>query len=182
VIEIDVVSARGELVAGRDLPLHRVAQRVFRGLTLADAWKNASPADAVKLDLQQDDRQFLDEVVGFVGSRATQRRVMISSRSRDALLYLHARLPQVTLLFSIGFPDAVESLMTDTHLQRAIGGVSVFQGLVDPGLVAWAHTRHLLVVAWTVNDVGRLNELVGLGVDGITTADLAILQVLSASG
>ena len=33
--------------------------------------------------------------------------------------------------------------------------------------------------AWTVNDGERLNQLVRLGVDGITTANLAILRALS---
>jgi glycerophosphoryl diester phosphodiesterase len=42
----------------------------------------------------------------------------------------------------------------------------------------WAHRHKLLILAWTVNDSQRLNELVRLGVDGITTANLAILQAL----
>jgi len=41
-----------------------------------------------------------------------------------------------------------------------------------------AHRHKLLILAWTVNDSQRLNELVRLGVDGITTANLAILQAL----
>jgi glycerophosphoryl diester phosphodiesterase len=56
--------------------------------------------------------------------------------------------------------------------------VSVFQGLVDANLVAWLHQHKLLILAWTVNDGRRLNELVRLGVDGITTANLAILRAL----
>src|SRR5215475_2162718 len=38
VIEIDVISARGQLVAGRNQPLPRLARRVFRGPTLAESW------------------------------------------------------------------------------------------------------------------------------------------------
>jgi glycerophosphoryl diester phosphodiesterase len=60
----------------------------------------------------------------------------------------------------------------------AVGGVSVFQGLVDASLVAWVHQHKLVVLAWTVNDGQRMNELARLGVDGITTANLAILQAL----
>ena len=36
----------------------------------------------------------------------------------------------------------------------------------------------MLILAWTVNDSQRFNQLVRLGVDGITTAFLAILRAL----
>jgi len=53
---------------------------------------------------------------------------------------------------------------------------------VDAGLVSWMHQRRLLVLAWTVNDGQRLNELIRLGIDGVTTANLAILQALAMAG
>jgi glycerophosphoryl diester phosphodiesterase len=116
--------------------------------------------------------------VDFLAPRAKSRRVMISSADQGALLYLHSRLPDVTLLFSVNGPDAVHQIRSDPALQKAIGGVSVFQGLVDADLVAWMHERKLLILAWTVNDSSRFSQLVRLGVDGITTANLAILRAL----
>ena len=103
---------------------------------------------------------------------------MISSGDQGALLYLHSRLPDVTLLFSVAGPDAVHQLQSDPALQKAIGGVSVFQALADANLVTWVHQHKLLILAWTVNDSQRLTQLVRLGVDGITTANLAILRTL----
>jgi glycerophosphoryl diester phosphodiesterase len=179
VIEIDVISARGQLVAGRDQPLPWLARQLFRGPTLAEAWDRAAAAGMVKLDLKQNDRGFLNDLVAFLTPRARSRRVMISSGDQGALLYLHSRLPDVTLLFSVSGPDAVHQLQSDPGLQEAIGGASVFQGLVDANLVTWAHRHKLLILAWTVNDSQRLNQLVRLGVDGITTANLAILKALS---
>jgi len=179
VIEIDVISARGQLVAGRDQPFPWLARQLFRGPTLVQAWDRAAAAGIVKLDLMQTDRGFLNDLVAFLAPRAGSRQVMISSRDQDALLYLHSRLPDVTLLFSVAGPDAVHQLQSDPALQKAIGGVSVFQGLVDANLVTWVHRHKLLILAWTVNDSQRLNQLVSLGVDGITTANLAILRVLS---
>jgi len=179
VIEIDVISARGQLVAGRDQPWGWLARQLFRGPTLAEAWDRAAAADIVKLDLKQTDHGFLDDLVAFLAPRAGSRRVMISSPDQGALLYLHRRLPDVTLLFSVAGPDAVHQLQSDPALQKAIGGASVFQGLVDASLVTWLHRHKLLILAWTVNDSERLNQLVGQGVDGITTANLAILQALS---
>jgi len=178
VIEIDVISARGQLVAGRDQPWPWLARQLFRGPTLTEAWDAAAAAGIVKLDLMQADRGFLDALVAFLTPRDTSRRVMISSRDQGALLYLHSRLPEVAMLFSVAGPDAVHQLQSTPALQGAIGGVSVFQGLVDASLVAWVHQHRLLILAWTVNDSQRLNQLVRLGVDGITTANLAILRAL----
>jgi glycerophosphoryl diester phosphodiesterase len=104
---------------------------------------------------------------------------MISSRDSNALLYLHSRLPGVTMVFSVAKPDAVHQLKSDSVLRSAIGGVSVFQGLADANLVTWVQQRRLVFLAWTVNDSQRFNQLVRLGVDGITTGNLAILQALS---
>ena len=104
---------------------------------------------------------------------------MISSDNQEALLYLHTRLPDVTLLFSVNGPDALHQLQSDPTLQQATSGASVFQGLVNANLVTWAHRHKLLILAWTVNDSQRLNELVRLSVNGITTANLAILRALT---
>ena len=79
VIEIDVISARGQLVAGRDQPWPWLARQLFRGPTLAEAWDRATAADIVKLDLKQTDRGFLDDLVAFLARRARSRRAMISS-------------------------------------------------------------------------------------------------------
>jgi glycerophosphoryl diester phosphodiesterase len=103
------------------------------------------------------------------------RRVMISSRDSSVLLYLHSRLPSVTIPFSAAGPNAVRQLRSDSALQRSFGGVSVFQGLVDANLITWVHAHKLIILAWTVND-GRFNQLVRLGVDGVTTDNLAILR------
>ena len=180
-IEIDVISARGRLMAGRDQPLPRLHRQVFRGPTLAEAWDRAADADIVKLDLKQTDRGFLDDLIEFVAPRAKSKRVMIASGDPSVLSYLHSRLPDVTLLFSVGWPDELHQLQSDLALQKVIGGVSVFQGLADAHLVAWLHQHKLLALAWTVNDSQRFNELVRLGVDGITTANLAILRALGGN-
>ena len=159
VVEIDVISAR-PAGGGRDhWPL---AGR-------AGSWpRGQADRSIVKLDLQRTDRGLLDDLVAFLEPRAGSRRVMISSRDPGALLYLHRPF--------VG--DAVHQLQSDAALQEAIGGVSVFQGLVDANLVTWVHRHKLQILAWTVNDSQRLNQLVRLHVNGITTANLAILRAL----
>jgi hypothetical protein len=178
VIEIDVVSVRGEPAAGRVRPWWWLAEHVFRGPSLADAWTYASPARVVKLDLQQNDRALLDQVAAFVASQPTTPSVMISSRDPSALEYLRPRLPRAMLLFSAAFPDAVQRLQSDATLRAAVDGVSAFEGLVTASFVAWAHQQHLIVLACTVNDGRRLGQLLSAGVDGVTTQNLAVLDAL----
>ena len=126
----------------------------------------------IKLDLMQTDRSFLDDLVAFLAPRAGSRRVMISSRDQSALLYLHTPPARRHPCCSV-WPGPMRSTSCSRtpRLQRAIGGVSVFQGLVDMNLVTWVHQHKLLILAWTVNDSQRFNQLVRLGVDGITTAN-----------
>jgi glycerophosphoryl diester phosphodiesterase len=151
---------------------------VFLGPALAESWDEASAADITKLDIKQTSHRFLNDLVAFLNQRSPSRHVMIASRDRDALLYLHRRLHRVTLLFTMAFPDAVHRLESDRALENAVSGVSVFHGLVDPALVAWVHEHKMQILAWTVNGNPEFNHLVRLGVDGITTDNLAILKAL----
>ena len=178
VIEIDVISARGRLVAGREQTWQWLAARLFRGPTLLQAWDDAAGASAVKLDLKQSGQGFLTKVVAFLRPRMGTRQVLVTSGDPRSLEYLHSQLPDTRLFFSVSGPDAVALVHSDQSLQRSISGVSVFEGLVDRSLVTWVHQRHLQILVWTVNDSKELNRMVGLGVDGITSANLAVLRAL----
>ena len=57
-------------------------------------------------------------------------------------------------------------------------GITVRESLVNFEMMSWLDERDIRAFAWTVNDIQRVNELVGLGVAGITTDNLAILSLL----
>jgi hypothetical protein len=98
VIEIDVVRVRGRLAAGRAHGWWWLAERVFRGDTLASAWDHAA-AKIVKLDLQQNDRGLLDALISFLRRVPANRPVMVSTRDPGAIEYLRPRVaPALTLL------------------------------------------------------------------------------------
>ena len=181
-VEIDVIAARGHLVAGRaHQPWPGLARQLFRGPSLEDAWDAAGGARLVKLDLKQSDPAFLDQVVAFLSPRASSRAVMVSSPDRAAPLLLHHRVPTVALYYSVANPAAIDRLESDPTLVSMLAGVSAFQGLVDPNVLGWAHAHGLKVIAWTVDSGPRLAQLVGLGVDGITSANLAVLRALATT-
>jgi hypothetical protein len=56
--------------------------------------------------------------------------------------------------------------------------VSIRQSLLNTDSASQLRDLELIIVAWTVNDLTRVNELVRLGVDGITTDNLAIMKLL----
>jgi glycerophosphoryl diester phosphodiesterase len=179
-IEIDVITVDGELAAGRAHGWRWLAELVFRGQSLAEAWDAARAAKIIQLDLQETDRGLLKALTKFLRHRPPGPRIMVSTRSSTAIRYLRPRLPStVSLLFTVPFPDAVTKLRTTPALAHAIDGITVFDGLVSADLVTWAHTRQLSVLAWTVNDEQTLNRLLRLGVDGIATDNLAIISALS---
>jgi glycerophosphoryl diester phosphodiesterase len=174
-----VIAARGKLVAGREFhPWPRLARRLFRGPSLDEAWQQTGAVRTLKLDLKQSDAAFLDQVVAFLSPRLGSRTVIVSTADRGALLVLRDRLPGAQLVYSAGRPAAVERLRADPALAASLSAISAFQGLVDADLLRWAHARHLKVFAWTVDGGPRLAQLVRLGVDGVTTANLAVLRAL----
>lgn len=176
VIEADVITARGELVAGRNQPWRWLAELVFQGPALAEVWDDV-PADvAMLLDLKRDSPGFVNQLTHFLRERAGTRQVWLSSPDLSLLRELQRRVPGVSVLLTLAFPDDVASLRAHPGWRQVIDGVSVFHGLVDRDLLGWLHQRQVLVFAWTVNSARQARTLVQDGVDGITTDNLAILR------
>ena len=63
------------------------------------------------------------------------------------------------------------------------GALALHHALVSPRLLARAHARGVAVLAWTVNEPRRVEELARLGVDGIVSDDPRMaLSVLGTLG
>lgn len=179
-IEIDVITVHGSLAAGRAHGWRWLAELVFRGQSLAEAWDNVGAAKIVQLDLQETDRGLLRALAAFLRDAPPTPQIMVSTRDPAAIHYLHPRVPStVSLLFTVPFPDARAKVRASPALVHAIDGLTVFDGLVDAELVAWAHRHGLRVLAWTVNDGQTLNRLLRAGVDGVATDNLAVIDALS---
>lgn len=89
------------------------------GPALAEAWDQAAGAEITKLDLKQTGHKFLQDLAGFLDWRAKSRRVMVASRDPEVLRYLHQRVHDVTLLYSVANPGAVHELESDARLPAA---------------------------------------------------------------
>ena len=180
VIEADVVEIDGELYAAHTPPLPIIGPRFFRGPPLEEVWIASYRVAGFKLDLKEDSPSYLELVAQFIESRPLTRDIIVASRSPEVLATVRERAPDAMLLLSISSADDFAVLQTDQTLQRTIDGVTMRESLIDVEEATWLYEHELLAFAWTVNDISRANELIRLGIDGITTDNLALLSLFAA--
>jgi hypothetical protein len=182
VVEIDVVMSEGQLYAGHNVPNRIFGQTSFRGSLLRDAWVVASAAGAVQLDLKSSAPDYVNLVRTFLASRQRFPALVLSSPDPAVLRDLSEHAPQAVLLLSVSSKTRFEALQGDTATIDLIDGVSIREDLVTEESVGWLHETDLQIWAWTVNRPVRAAELAALGIDALTTDNLAILDALSGGG
>ena len=179
VIEVDVVEIDGTLYSAHSSPLPFVGKEWFRGPRLTTVWTAAFGAEAVSLDLKESSPVYVDLVGEFLATRAPYRKIIVTGRDASVLAALRKQAPDVVYLLSVPNQEFLDRELRDnTATREAIDGVTIQESALDDGTIAWLGEQGLLVFAWTVNDLERVNELIGLGVDGITTDSIAILTLL----
>ena len=116
-------------------------------------------------------------VVGVIVRRGLHDRVLVSSFHRPTIhrvRQLDAAVPTAWLTLPGLDPErAVATCVEDGHRALHPHHFAVTGELVD-----LAHAAGLAVNTWTVDDPGRMAELIDLGVDGICTNDPAALRTL----
>jgi glycerophosphoryl diester phosphodiesterase len=180
VIEIDVVSLDGTLYAAHSSPLRYIGPRVFRGPALAEVWEAAAEADVIKLDLKESSNRYLDLLIAFLEERG-DREVVVASGNERALRTFQDRYPRAIRLLSVGNSRDLRRLRERPARVALVDGVTIRASLVDEDAAAWLREQGMLIFVWTVNDLDRLNTLVLLGVDAVTTDNLAIMELLGGS-
>lgn len=179
VIEVDVAEIDGVLYSAHTPPLQFLGQRWFRGPRLDRVWAASFGAEAVMLDLKDSSPGYVRLVGDFLETRPPTRQAIVSSRTPWVLQLLRARAPDAILLLSVPDDAALQALRTNDLLLDAIDGVTVRHTVLDADHAAWLAEEDLLVFAWTVNDLDRVNELMRLGVDGVTSDNLAIVNLFA---
>jgi glycerophosphoryl diester phosphodiesterase len=182
VMEIDVSAIDGKLYAAHASPPGWFPSRAYSGLTLGQAWMQATNARYIQLDLKDTSSATTRLVADFLERHKGERRVFLSSKSYRALEAVHERSEDVGLILSLSTGSELRALLEAPERVEILTGVSVRATLLDAETMAWFKERGLLVIAWTVNDVDRLNDLVALGIDAVSTDNLAILDALHWAG
>ncbi|MEZ4499316.1 MAG: glycerophosphodiester phosphodiesterase family protein [Thermomicrobiales bacterium] len=156
----------------------------FRPVKLSEAW-NAATTEVVQLDLKDTSVSFMKNLTRFLNEHQNDRRiVLVSSWDLDVLRYVQQETPWVGRLLSIGSQEQLDALLLnydDIQQNRLINGVTIAHELLDAPTALWLKERSLLIFAWTVENLSRVNELTILKVDAIVTDNLAILDLLRAS-
>ena len=177
IIEVDVVSVNGRLYASHDGPRPIIGSRVFPRPRLERVWDETGDSPLL-IDVKEPSAGYRAHLLDFLGTEMGEREVLVSSRSRRTLEEFERSQPAVKRLLSVSSVKGLTNLSEDPDLLSLIDGVSVRHTLLDEETVQWLRSNDLTVFAWVVNEIGRVNELVEWGVDGITTDDLAILDLL----
>ena len=177
-VEIDVIMVGETLYAAHAVPPKLIGSWIFRGPRLDGAWEIVSNADAIALDLKDSSAAYEDALAAFLEARPHDQ-VVLSSRSIESLIRLGQRLPNAHLYLSVPNRAFFDDLATtQPQLMEQIDGISMQHSQIDTDIMAILKSRDQRMIAWTVNDLTRVNELVRLGVDGITSDNLAILELL----
>jgi glycerophosphoryl diester phosphodiesterase len=176
-IEIDVRQTGDGLFATHDALVPLLEDIAFRGPSLRAAWNVARLRSTVLLHFKERSPSYLSRVNAFLSTH-TLPRVMVQSKSPATLQSLRRAHPGVTRLLLVFTTAELKHLQRDPGTLAAIDGVSVRESLLTPEALAALQRRQLLVYAWTVNDVRRLNELVTAGIDGVITERLDIMRLL----
>lgn len=176
-IELDVIMVGGRLYAAHATPPKLIAAWLFRGPPLEDAWEVAAQASAVALDLKDASPAYEEALVHFLTAR-THDQVLLFSRSLESLIRLKDRLPNAHIYLSVPDREAFDCQMECEPLATQLDGVSMRHLHITADIMTVLKARSQRIIAWTVNDLARVNELVRLDVDGITSDNLAILKLL----
>lgn len=184
-LEIDLWVHRGRFEARHErafYPLPLLFEKWYLRLAprhpfgLAQLLRATSGGPEVFLDLKNGGataatlvRRALDEADG-------RRRLVASSQHWPTLRAVRDVAPEVTLLYSIDVRAKLDLFLSIAARDPGPRGVSCRQQLVTRELVERLHGHGLLVVAWTVDDVDRAEELAAWGIDGITTHRVAEIR------
>jgi glycerophosphoryl diester phosphodiesterase len=191
-IEFDVLRGReGQLVVAHDYD-DAAARRPLSLSDALDAFAHA-PLDEVEIDcdLKLPGREA--ELAGALSGHGLIERAMVSTMEVSSLVKLRTLEPELRRGWT--FPKTRRDWTAQRWLRPAlIGGLALlrrqfpraiagrvdelglsaiwaYHHVISPKAVAAAHDAGVELIAWTVDDLGRMVELAGMGVGGIVSND-----------
>lgn len=148
-----------------------------RILTLRDVLSMAK--DRVPLNLDLKTKRVIPATIKIIKEMNVLSQVVISGCTQECVKMIRAREPRLTVLLNLdakleqlaltGPAIKFQSCCLAVAEQVGAAGINIAHVFVNRDLVQQAHQRGLSVWAWTVDDEERVQELVEMGVDSITT-------------
>ena len=191
-IELDVLREQeGRLIVAHDFD--EALRRSPMDLTEALDLFLEPPLDQVEIDCDLKLAGREAELAGALAGRGLLERAMVSTQEIDSLLKLRQLEPDLRLGWT--YPKTTRdwtqygwaqpalkaglralrrrypSILAKQAPQLQVDAVWVYHPIITPKAVDVAHDLGLELVAWTVDDAGRMRELLAMGVDGICSND-----------
>lgn len=131
-----------------------------------------------------EEHQISDAVVGLALAFRPPEELLVTSFNLDTVKRIRAVNDQIPVGFVSGYEILQVQMLLDHLAESGMRAVAPYDATVDRRFIERAHDAGLAVYAWTVNDVDRMAELAGMGIDGLITdtPDVARSVVDSASG
>ena len=110
---------------------------------------------------------FVELLMNLIKTKGMENQVIIQSFDFRSLQYLHRHYPNMPTAMLI---EDTDSRSLEAQIQ-ALGFIPTIYSpdysLVNKKLIKNCHRQNIKVIPWTVDDVIKINELKGMGVDGI---------------
>jgi glycerophosphoryl diester phosphodiesterase len=191
-IELDVLREQeGRLIVAHDFD--DALRRRPMDLTEALDLFLEPPLDEVEIDCDLKLAGREAELVGALEGRGLVERAMISTQEIDSLRKLRRLEPELRLCWTYprtkrdwtqygwakpalraglsAMRRRYPSILAKQAPELGVNAVWVYHPIITPKAVGVAHELGLELMAWTVDDAGRMRELLDMGVDGICSND-----------
>ncbi len=197
-IELDVLRAmEGRLIVAHDFD-DALARRPMDLNEALDLFLEP-PLDQVEIDCDLKLAGREAELVGVLEGRGLLERAMVSTQEIDSIRKLRQLEPDLRLGWT--FPKTKRdwtqygwaqpalkaglatlrrrypSILAKKAPELEIDAVWVYHPIVTPRAVEVAKELGLELIAWTVDDAGRMRELLSMGVGGICSNDPRLFEV-----
>jgi glycerophosphoryl diester phosphodiesterase len=197
-VELDVLREQeGRLIVAHDFD--DALRRHPMDLTEALDLFLDPPLDKVEIDCDLKLAGSEAELVGVLEGRGLLERAMVSTQEIDSLRKLRQLEPDLRLGWT--YPKTKRdwtqygwaqpalraglsalrrrypSVLAKQGPDLEVDSVWVYHPIITPKAIEVAHDIGLELMAWTVDDAGRMRELLGMGVDGICSNDPRLFDV-----
>lgn len=198
VIELDILRAReGRLIVAHD-PEDALRRRPLDLTEALDAFLEP-PLDKVEIDCDLKLAGREAELAGSLQGRGLRERAMVSTMEVESLRKLRQMEPDLRLGWT--YPktkrdwaqygwaspalgaalSAIRRRFPATLARQGpeleIDAVWAYHPIITPRLVSVTRDIGVQLIAWTVDDVARMRELIAMGVDGVCSNDPRLFEV-----
>jgi glycerophosphoryl diester phosphodiesterase len=182
VLEIDVVAMGNTLVAAHEPPMAIVGRLVYRRPTVAEIWKASAGAKVIQLDIKEPTPHVRRLLLKFLAGHPTDQQVIVTTSDTTTLDLIAREHPEIYRFLSVPDKATLNRVLSDPELATSIDGVTLRYQLVSEERVARLKRLGLIVIAWTVDDLATVNRYAQWGVDGVSTDNLSIMELLGDQG